>query len=247
MSHAELEQLAAGYVLGALEPDDEQAFARHLSGCQLCQAEVDQLEGVVGDLAYAVDQVEPPRALRTAIRREVGLTGRRRGLLAVRPPDLRAFLPRTAMAFALVLILVLGFWNFSLRNQVAFNLERQERLEEALQIAAAPSERVELAATGGGRAHATLLVRTDTGEAALFVAGLPDLPRDRVWQFWTLPPGGGPEEAKPGSIWRSSEDAAAVRLGQLPMADGASFAVTDEPAGGSQRPTGAIVMQGTTT
>ena len=26
MNHAELEQLAAGYVLGALEPDDEHAF-----------------------------------------------------------------------------------------------------------------------------------------------------------------------------------------------------------------------------
>ena len=36
MSHSELEELAAGYVLGALEPDDEHAFQRHLEGCPTC-------------------------------------------------------------------------------------------------------------------------------------------------------------------------------------------------------------------
>ena len=32
MSHSEYEELAAGYVLGALEPDDEHLFQQHLSG-----------------------------------------------------------------------------------------------------------------------------------------------------------------------------------------------------------------------
>jgi anti-sigma-K factor RskA len=244
MSHAELEQLAAGYVLGALEPDDEQAFSRHLGDCQLCQAEVGELESVVGDLAYAVPQVEPPKALRSAIRREVGLTGRRRGLLSLRLPS-SPFLPRLAVAFSLVAVLVLGFWNFSLRNELALEHRRQELIEQALQVAAAPSGQVELASTGGSSARATLLVREDTAEGALIVSQMPDLPKGKVWQFWVVPPGKDAAEAQPGRIWVSGEAAAAVPLGKLPMFTGASFAVTDEPSGGSPHPTGRIVIQGT--
>jgi anti-sigma-K factor RskA len=244
MSHADLEQLAAGYVLGALEPDDEQAFSRHLNDCQLCQAEVGELESVVGELAYAVPQVEPPKALRNAIRREVGLTRRRRALLSLRLPT-TPLLPRVAMAFSLVAILVLGFWNFSLRNELSLEHRRQQLIEQALQVAAAPSGRVELAPTGGGPARATLLVRQDTSEGALIVAQMPDLPSGKVWQFWVVPPGKGPADAEPGRIWVSGEAAAAVPLGKLPMFTGATFAVTDEPSGGSPHPTGQIVIMGT--
>ena len=48
MSHSEFEELAAGYVLGALEPDDEHAFQQHLGGCPVCEANVRELEAVVG-------------------------------------------------------------------------------------------------------------------------------------------------------------------------------------------------------
>ena len=51
MSHSEFEELAAGYVLGALEPDDEHDFRRHLDGCAICEASVRELEAVVGELA----------------------------------------------------------------------------------------------------------------------------------------------------------------------------------------------------
>src|ERR671912_168286 len=53
MSHSEFEELAAGYVLGALEPDDEHDFQRHLGGCATCEANVRELEAVVGGLAAA--------------------------------------------------------------------------------------------------------------------------------------------------------------------------------------------------
>ena len=58
MSHSEYEELAAGYVLGALEPDDEHVFQQHLGGCPVCEANVRELEAVVGELAYAA----PPRS-----------------------------------------------------------------------------------------------------------------------------------------------------------------------------------------
>ena len=71
MSHSEFEELAAGYVLGALEPDDEHDFQRHLGGCATCEANVRELEAVVGELAYAVPPVDPPDTLWAGIRREI--------------------------------------------------------------------------------------------------------------------------------------------------------------------------------
>ena len=71
MSHSEFEELAAGYVLGALEPDDEHAFQQHLSGCPVCEANVRELEAVAGELAYTVPPVEPPATLWAGIRREI--------------------------------------------------------------------------------------------------------------------------------------------------------------------------------
>jgi hypothetical protein len=92
MSHAEYEQLAAGYVLGALEPDDEHRFQRHLEGCTVCEASVRELEEVAGALAYAAPPVEPPAALRASIRQEIGATAR--------PRRVRPFKSRTDRALS---------------------------------------------------------------------------------------------------------------------------------------------------
>src|SRR6266542_881558 len=80
VNHSDYEELAAGFALGALEPDEEQAFERHLEGCPACKAGVRELEELSGRLAYAVAPVEPPASLRAAIRRRTGLTVRRRML-----------------------------------------------------------------------------------------------------------------------------------------------------------------------
>jgi anti-sigma factor RsiW len=78
MSHGEFEELAAGYVLGALEPDDEHAFQRHLGGCAACEANVRELETVAGELAYAAPPVDPPDTLWAGIRREIAPEAARR-------------------------------------------------------------------------------------------------------------------------------------------------------------------------
>jgi anti-sigma factor RsiW len=92
MSHAEYEQLAAGYVLGALEPDDEHRFQRHLEGCAVCEASVRELEEVAGALAYAAPPVEPPAALRASIRHEIGATAHPRRVRPFKPLVNRALL-----------------------------------------------------------------------------------------------------------------------------------------------------------
>jgi hypothetical protein len=71
-SHAAYEELAAGYALDALEPEDEQAFTEHLEqGCPECEAVLANFRAAAADLAELSDQVEPPPSILAAIRREI--------------------------------------------------------------------------------------------------------------------------------------------------------------------------------
>lgn len=51
--HSRLRELAAGYVLGALDPDDRQVFETHLAGCEECRRDVGSLAPIPGLLSRA--------------------------------------------------------------------------------------------------------------------------------------------------------------------------------------------------
>jgi anti-sigma-K factor RskA len=241
MSHAELEQLAAGYVLGALEPDDDHAFRRHLSGCAACQAEVRELEAVVGELAWSAPQVDPPRSLRTAIRRSVGVpAGRGARTFRLGPP--RTILSRVAVALGVVLLFVLSFWNMGLRNQVALDQRRLEAFEAAARLVNDPQAET-FTLTGPDGARGVVVASTLRDRGALIVQGLPALPPDRVWQLWAIPPGGGLNQAIPGRTWLSSDEVAAIPFDGMRLEPQTTFAVTSEPRGGSRRPSPPLVLR----
>lgn len=62
-THEELEALAAGWALYALEPDTEAIFAEHLPQCASCQRAVDSYQATLGELALLTPQVDPPDSL----------------------------------------------------------------------------------------------------------------------------------------------------------------------------------------
>jgi anti-sigma-K factor RskA len=237
MTHADLEQLAAGYVLGALEPDDEHEFRRHLDACLLCHAEVTELEAVVGELAFAVPAATPPRGLRATLRRSIGFSPRRRGLLAFQPRPGR---PAVAVLGALLVTLVLfglSFANMSLRNQSAIEKNQLAELRAALSQLGDPDARLlRLAPPPGGQGRGTIAASVATGRGVLVVEGLPGPGPGQVYQLWAVPPGGDPAQAAPGRVWISSAGVATIRFGDLPIEAGTTFMVTVEPRGGSVRP-----------
>lgn len=62
---------AAPYLLGALDPDEARAFARHLDRCAVCRDEVASLAPVLEALPAAAPAHPVPRALRRRVRRAV--------------------------------------------------------------------------------------------------------------------------------------------------------------------------------
>lgn len=58
---------AGAYVLKALSPDERHGYAEHLSTCDHCRVEVDQLRLVVDSLPMSVPQAAPPEALKSRI------------------------------------------------------------------------------------------------------------------------------------------------------------------------------------
>ncbi len=107
--HAAHENDAAPYALGALEPDEAAAFARHMESCKACRDEVAALAEAVEILPMSAAQHRAPRSLKrrvmTSIRSDQPApAARARRALPRRRP---IALPRPAMASVLTVALAL--------------------------------------------------------------------------------------------------------------------------------------------
>ena len=231
MSHSELEELAAGYVLGALEPDDEHAFQRHLEGCPACQANVRELEAVVGELAYSAPPVDPPDTVWAGIRRQIKPEARRG---AVPGPATTAagqggpgpggpgkapgapgpgtagagrglrLLPGLAAAAAILLVVVLSLWNLNLRDQNAVQRDRIAALERATQLANDPTANLVALDDNPAAppgAQATVIASTREDRGVLLIENLPLLQRDRVYELWGIPACGTAADAEKAVVF----------------------------------------------
>ena len=252
MSHSEFEELAAGYVLGALEPDDEHDFRRHLDGCAICEASVRELEAVVGELAYAVPPVDPPDTLWAGIRREIEPEAARRGVgatpwAAPRRRVSRRLLPGLAAAAAILIVVALSVWNLSLRDENAAIRNRLTALEQATQLANDPSAKLVTMdeVPGPEGAQATVIASSRQDRGVLLVQSLPPLARDRVYELWGVP-GGKIQDAQKALVFVPLRRPGVQALQfEVPIQPGTVFAITDEPGpDGSEKPTNQPLLVG---
>ncbi|RFU22647.1 anti-sigma factor [Geodermatophilus marinus] len=73
--HEEYDELAVGWALHALEPEDEDRFGLHLPGCPRCRETVTEATEVMASLSADLPQARPSEALRTRLRAAVEETG----------------------------------------------------------------------------------------------------------------------------------------------------------------------------
>jgi len=63
----DLHDLTAAYALDALDPDEAEAYERHLSQCEECREQLADLNETAGSLAFGTVAPAPPAHLRVAI------------------------------------------------------------------------------------------------------------------------------------------------------------------------------------
>ena len=141
-SHDELEALAAGYALSALDLQERQVFEAHLATCGSCVRQAAELGAVAGVLSLDVEEMAPPPQLKQRIlvmaRAEKAVplqVAPRRGWATAWRGLLLGY--RTAAIAAALLLLVsagLTVWNFRLQTTLSTSQTRLTRSYDAVAI-----------------------------------------------------------------------------------------------------------------
>ena len=186
--HAPFDELAVGYALHALEPEDEALFVAHLAGCDRCPVTVSETQDVMSAMATDLPQAEPSEGLLQRIRAAVEETEQlpatvtpvasavpARVVALPRPvaeprPGWRRALPMGLIAAAVAAILGLGLWNVVLasdREKLQATVSQQDAVMNGL---LAPGRATIAPMEDHGKAVATVVARGD--EVDVIIHGL---------------------------------------------------------------------------
>ncbi|WP_411104571.1 anti-sigma factor domain-containing protein [Streptomyces sp. cmx-4-9] len=242
----------AVYVLHALPPEEDAAFARHLAGCARCRREAAALRAVAGELAGLPGAAPPPPALRGRVLRRIAATPQERtasGAAQPQPqpyshpqPHAAAVRPsrsgralRWALAACLALAVVLGGTAYQQHREAEDARSRLAAVRQApaarlAGVLAAPDARISTTEFPDGATGCVIVSRRD-GRAAFIVSGLPRLSPGQVYALWYDDLAGArPAGTFPGrGTWH-------IELLDGPAARARAVGVTVEPVGGSARP-----------
>ena len=216
-------ELTAAYALDALDARERDRYEAHLATCEECREELASFWAVSGALAHAAGGPAPPPALRERILQQA----------RSERPNVVPFRRRFALtpaagiaAVAAVLALGLGLWGTSLSREL------DDRKGE---LAVLGDPNAQVFETANGEAN---LVVTPTGRAALVVRMLAPAPAGTDYEIWVFEDG-VPQRA--GLFERPG-----VAVLDRRVASGQMVAVTVEPDGGLDAPTGAPIFTAST-
>jgi anti-sigma-K factor RskA len=220
---------AGAYVLGALEEHEVESYRAHLATCAECRGEVAQLQGVTDSLAIAVPRAQAPAEMRARLMAVVSGEAellRAAGHEADRPVRARSrwrwrVLPALAATGALAVGVLIG--------ALAINTGsgQQTRVIQAQVLAPA------------GHDATAALSKVDS-HVQLQVTGMPAPALGRIYEVW-LKRGSQPPEPTDALFSVTSQGNGTVGVpGDLRGVS--TVMVTEEPAGGSLKPTHSPVI-----
>jgi anti-sigma-K factor RskA len=235
--HTYWDELAAGYALHGLSPEEEVLFAEHLESCELCAASVRDLELVaaqLGSMAHYRDDAEAPswESMRSAIistpqdrdNSVVDLAERRRRRYDISRRALGA-------AAAAVVVVGAGIATWQLSDSGGSSCSASDGCH-AIELDAA-----------GGKSTASLEVRGQT--VVMDAAAMSAAPAGKVYVLWQQPSDAPPQPIKE---FLAGSDASAVTASlKSAYADTAGFAVSVEPANTTPTSPHNLLASGTTT
>jgi hypothetical protein len=206
-AHDPFDELAVGWALHALEPEDEALFAVHLPGCGRCAATVAETTEVMGAMARDLPVAEPSEGLRARLRAAVETAEQLPGpTLAAAPPEMpgrghapvpevsgddehrplwRRALPASLVAAAVAAIVGLGLWNVFLATSKERLQETVAAQEEVMAAVLDPGQAMIAPLQDDGRTVATVVARPD--ELRVVTSGLPvNRPETTSYVLWGM-------------------------------------------------------------
>jgi anti-sigma-K factor RskA len=211
----DLHDLTAGYALDALDPDERARYEEHLASCERCREELQGFWQVSGALGRAAGGPTPPASLRDRILEQA--RDERPNVVPLRRRIATPVLA-SAAAVAAVVAVALGIWSLGLSQDL-------DDANGVLAVLSDPNARVRESANGEAN-----LVVTPTGRAALVVRRLAPAPSGKDYEIWVFENG----VPQPAGLFERPGVAMLSRR----VAPGQTVAVTLEPDGGVDAPTG---------
>jgi hypothetical protein len=269
--HDELAELALLSSIGALLPEEQRRIADHLAdGCSRCEAELRQGEDASELMALAAPTLAPSAGARDALLRAADGTAVVKAAAPAAPlrraPRRSRGVPWAALAASMALVLssgaLLAVWRQGRENREALALARGA-LEQSIAaqssrtdelsakvggfetaVAALHSQRVQELTLGGeskfGDATARVVMDASGHQVLLLASRVPPLPAGQTYQLWVIVSG----EPRSLGVFKPDPDGRVIHVKSeaLTLAGDEKVAVSVEPAGGVQQPTGPIVL-----
>lgn len=263
--------LLALYALGSLDAAEAEAVERHVATCTSCRPVIARWRGDLAALAESVEPEAPPASARQALLARLGVeqapAAEAPAAQPVRASETAPATPPRRRRGGLLLPLAASFLVGAIAGALAVRqafvddvrdlaaradavaaeraaaAERVESLQgelaaarAALSLAPAP-EAVPLSGLAPApEARGRVFVDRGSGRALFVASGLPALPEGRTYQLWRIVEG----QPRPAGLLGAGEGSLVVE--GVGATDKEVWAVTVEPRGGVEAPTGEMVL-----
>lgn len=248
----EVASLSGAYALHALSEEEANLVEAQLAESEEMRNEVTELTDTAVLLGLATRPIAPPAALKASIMAQLASTPQLpREVEPETSVDVRRFSgtaeakaqsrwfakPITALVgMAAAVALIAG--GVVTANTIADNTFQQAQADQLAAINAADDSQRQVAKvpTGG---TVTLMWSGKLASSALIADDLEPLPSDSVYQLWYIDESG----ARSAGVFTVDDDGSTWQVLDGEMAVGDTVGVTVEPAGGSDSPTTAPIVQ----
>lgn len=255
---ADASDLAAAFVLGALEPAEMDAVRRHLAGCPEAHAEFAELGSVVPALLETVELVEPPAGLGARIQ-AVAAAEARATVVAGAPREPVGLVEFTrwgerrrpiwmALGLAAALALVaLGAWNVELRDEVAGLTAYRSGVVAVLDQAAQPGARLAVLTVPEGAPGPSGIAAISAGgtRVSLVMRGMAPTTGAEVYEAWVITGDNAPVPIGHFTVDASGTATFVTTAPSPGSVPAITVALTREPGPGATTPTMPIIALGT--
>lgn len=231
----EMHDLAPAYTLGSLDDEERRQFEAHLSDCPECRDQIAAMSEISIELAWGAATDAPPH-LRQAVLAAIDSVPQEgsQEVIPIATPAIRTKVRRrrwipSTIAAAVALLALLGWSIFGSGGVLS------EILEDPSSIS------TQAAATEAGVgvfASAQVVYSPKLDASVLVIDGLAPVAADRTYELWLVDDSG----AVPAGLFKPDNDGRATVLVEGDVRPGIVLALTEEPTGGVEAPTGEVLL-----